>query len=161
MMSNQMQCKPNDFWYTPEHIFDAAQAFFDAAVFDPCPASPAFDGLHEPWGDNCYINPPYSTALKDMFIAKANMEFKPHKRFLWLLNYGNTEALWRIHNKATAVCIPEKRVRFIPGHPDLKESSPRYDNIFILWGNSEGFAEAFKSIGKVYSTRDSDNGGKI
>lgn len=141
---------PNDFWYTPSRIFDAAQEFFDAAMFDPCPASPPFDGLEIKWGDNCYINPPYSKALKNAFIDKAFKEYSLHKRFLWMLNYRNSEAMWRVHSNASAVCIPEKRIRFIPGHKKLKESSPRHDNIFILWGDSKGFAEAFRDIGKVY-----------
>lgn len=157
-LTNEMTPRPNDFWYTPRHIFDAAQWFFNGAMFDPCPASPVFDGLQEPWGDNCYINPPYSKELKSAFIDKAFEEWTNNcKRFLWLLNYRNSEAMWRVHSKASAICIPEKRIRFIPGHPELKESSPRHDNILILWGNKKGFADAFKNIGKVYSCEYSDD----
>lgn len=66
------------------------------------------------------------------------------------LNYANSAHLKTIKAQSSAVCLPDKRIRFIPGHPSLKESSPRYNNIIILWGNPTGFKEAFSHIGEVY-----------
>jgi len=150
--------KPSDFWYTPPIIMDAVRNFFGFAGFgDPCPVDPEFNGLQHQWLPECFINPPYSRSLRRAFIAKGQKEYKGG-RYLWLLNYGNNQDSWELHKKASAVCIPEKRIKFIPGHPDLGDgNSPMYDNILILWGNPSGFAEAFKGIGKVYSCEYRDN----
>jgi len=144
-----MKTEPNDFWNTPHEVFRAIDHFFSGGHFDPCPPNPKFDGLSVDWGTDCYINPPYSKALKRAFINKAHKEYQGG-RYLWMFNYANSEDLWRVHEKASAVLIPKKRFRFIPNHPDLKESSPRYDNIMILWGDPSGFQNSFEHLGKVY-----------
>jgi DNA N-6-adenine-methyltransferase (Dam) len=154
-----MSLKPNDFWYTPDYVLKAVDSFFmEYGWFDPCPIEPDFDGLSTVWEPDCFINPPYSETLKNAFIARGIGQFKEDSRFLWLMNYANSRALSELHRIASAVCIPHKRIKFVPGHADLGDGgSPRYDNIFILWGDSKGFAEAFKSIGKCYTTKGSVN----
>ena len=144
---------PNDEWYTPDYVIDCVDKLMPE-WFDPCPAGwgKLFDGLTGAWEYDCFINPPYSPKLKKAFIEKAIDEFYPSDcRFLWLVNYANSKDCKILSEKASAVCIPYKRVSFIPGHESLKAGSPRYDNIFYLWGRSKGFAEAFKSIGRVYA----------
>lgn len=155
-MVSQM-LKPNDLWYTPPVILDAVKAFMPD-YFDPCPIDPQFDGLglnehgHEYWWPtDCFINPPYSRKLRRDFINQGNKQFGNDSRFLWLLNYGNNVDHASLHKKASAVCIPYTRIRFVPGHQELGDGkSPMYDNILILWGDSTGFREAFREIGKVY-----------
>lgn len=151
----EVTLKPNDFWYTPDYVLKAIDGFFTKGCFDPCPIEPHFDGLAVKWNNrDCYINPPYSETLKKAFIAHGVSQFKENCRFLWLMNYANSRSLGELHRKASAICIPYKRVRFVPGHEALGDGgSPRYDNIFILWGDSKGFAEAFKDIGHVYDNK--------
>jgi len=146
-----MNLIPTDCWNTPIELWPAIHYFFgEVPVYDPCPPNPDEDGLQTKWDKNTYINPPYSEVAKRAFIEKAEREFKIGYRFLWMFNYANSKDLWKVHLRASAILIPEKRFRFVPGHPDLKESSPRYDNIMILWGDPSGFKNSFKKWGKVY-----------
>lgn len=142
----------NDLWYTPPEIIACVDAFFGKEKwFDPCPVKPKFNGLAVDWKANCFINPPYSRELKAAFIKKAFQEIRPLYTHLWLVNYANSLDCKDLAVNASAVIIPEKRIRFIPGHPDLGDGkSPRYDSVFYLWGNPEGLQEAFKSVGKVF-----------
>lgn len=157
-----MTLKPNDFWYTPSVIWKAVDSLFGIGGYgdygDPCPVNPNFDGLQHSWRSDCYINPPYSRKLRRAFIQKGIKEYKGG-RYLWLLNFGNNVDHWDLHKRSSAVRIPETRIRFVPGHPELGDGqSPMYDSIFILWGDPAGFAEAFKGIGKCYANEYS--GGK-
>lgn len=141
--------KPNDFWYTPPLILDVVQEVL-GLYFDPCPIDPKIDGLRAEWGRYCFINPPYSRDLKRAFIDAAIEKFNPNSdRYIWLMNYANSKDMEDIKRRSSAVCLPGKRVKFLVGHPDLQESSPRYDNIILLWGNTTGF-EKFKKIGDVF-----------
>lgn len=145
--------KLNDNWYTPCHILKAVTHFMGKDWFDPCPVNPEFDGLYINWQSDNFINPPYSKKLRRHFVWKGIQEFNknPASRFLWLVNFGNNKDLWQLHKYASAICIPETRIRFVPGHPSLGDGkSPRYDSIFVLWGNPHGFREHFQHIGKVY-----------
>lgn len=151
-MNEELKPCPNDFWYTPPLIMDVVSDYL-GAHYDPCPINPNFDGLKSSWTANCFINPPYSRKLKRSFIDKAITEFRPEiDHYVWLLNYANSEDLFDIKARASAVCLPDKRVKFIAGHPELQESSPRYDNIIVLWGEPSGFYK-FEKIGKVFYVR--------
>lgn len=148
-----MNSKPNDLWYTPKYILDAVdKAMGGKFVFDPCPIDPIFDGLDVPWPSNCYINPPYSRELKRAFIEKAIHEYNfTTDRYIWLVNYACSEDLKVLKEYASAVCLPHKRVKFRAGHESLVESSPRYDNIILLWGDGvREFRSAFGDIGTVF-----------
>jgi len=152
-----MTLKKNDYWYTPPEVWNAINSFLGSDVFDPCPVNPDFDGLEVFWKKDCYINPPYSKETKRKFIKKAKIAFGPGCRFVWTLNYANSQDLKEIHSLASAICIPFKRIKFIPGHPELGDGkSPRYDSVIVLWGHdTDGFCKAFSSIGKVYTTKGS------
>ena len=142
-----------DLWYTPDHIKQRIQKFFGSDYFDPCPVNPTFNGLETGWGWRSFINPPYSTKLKNEFIDYGLKQYKHHigSRYLWLVNYRNSVALTKLHKYADAICVPDTRIRFVPGHPSLGDGeSPRHDSIFILWGNIAGFHDNFHSLGKVY-----------
>lgn len=143
-----MTIQPNDFWYTPPIVWDAIHKFM-GVPFDPCPSEPQFDGLQMPWDWDCYINPPYSEKLKRAFIDKVIKEYEGG-RYLWMFNYANSVDLHDVKIRSSATLLPEKRFRFIPGHPDLKESSPRYNNIMLLWGDTTGFKECFGHLGSVF-----------
>lgn len=144
--------KPNDFWYTPPYVLRPVNEFFEEVFFDPCPIDPDFNGLISQWGYDCFINPPYSRDLRREFINRGTEQFvEKNSRYLWLVNYANSRDLKELRRRSSAVCIPHERIKFIPGRSDLGDGkSPRYDNIFILWGNSAGFADAFRDIGDVY-----------
>lgn len=149
----------NDLWYTPPEIMKVVNEFFQLGFFDPAPTDPDFNGLDaDTWGMYAFINPPYSRKLKKAFIAhgtkllEERMLHEEHTNYLWLVNYGNTQDIKDLLKHASAVCIPEKRIKFIPGHPSLGDGkSPRYDSIFILWGdkNVDWFKEIFSKVGKV------------
>ena len=142
--------KPNDFWYTPDYVWRAIRAFFGENLFDPCPVDPKFDGLQTSWKRDCYINPPYSKPLRGQFVDKA-VEQYAGGRYLWLLNYGNHKDMLKLMQKATAVVVPYKRIKFVPGIPELGNGeSPMYDSLFVLWGNFGGFDTAFADIGTVF-----------
>lgn len=128
----------NDFWYTPDYIWRCINEFFVVPPFDPCPVEPQFDGLMVDWPNDVYINPPYSQELRRSFINKAMQQFTPGRRFLWLMNFANNQDLWMLHRLTSAICIPQQRIKFVPGSPKLGDgASPRYDNIFLLWGGRD------------------------
>lgn len=145
------EAKANDCWYTPPVVLEAVTAFLGKGWYDPCPANPRHSGLLDTWGTACFINPPYSNPLRRLFVLKGATEWKPGDTYLWLLNYANNQDVEWLVGGASAVCLPHKRIRFVPGHADLGDgSSPRYDSIFILWGRPDGFADAFNHLGGVF-----------
>lgn len=144
----------NDLWYTPPDILTSVGLLL-GHYFDPCPINPQYDGLNVSWGRDCFINPPYSRKLRRQFIEKGMREYDGG-RYLWLLNFGNNKDVGLLHSVpwASAVCLPEKRTKFIPGHSDLGDGmSPRYDSIFILWGAVDGFEDIFCYQGSVLIKR--------
>lgn len=142
--------EPSDYWYTPRYVLERVESFM-GPYFDPCPIDPQQNGLEIAWGADCFINPPYSEKLMNLFIDKAKHEFADTKRFLWLVNFSNSKKTKRLLEIGTSICLPNKRINFIPGHPALGDGkSPRYDSIFILWGYPAGLHDNFNTIGKVY-----------
>jgi len=153
-----MEPQPNDFWYTPPVILEAVKMVLGADYFDPCPVNPVFNGLNTTWGHKCFINPPYSKKLKREFIRKAKAEFKTlGNSYIWLMNYGNSKDLQDLKSKASVVCLPHQRIKFIPGKLELGGGgSPRYDNIILMWGGDvQKFQQAFTHIGTCFATLDS------
>lgn len=69
--------KRDQFAQTPEWL----KAHLRRSVgryFDPCPASPRFDGLAVPWRKVNYVNPPYEDV--SLWMAKAVREWTAHGR---------------------------------------------------------------------------------
>ncbi len=143
---------PNDLWYSPPLIINAVEDYFNGAYFDPCPVNHAYDGLNVSWSKQCFLNPPYSKELKRAFIRKAEQEFTPDSTYIWLVNYACSRDLLVLKSKASAVCLPNERIKFIPGDPSLGDGqSPRYDSIILMWGgDTNKFKECFGHIGSVY-----------
>lgn len=154
--------KETDNWYTPPEVLDLVKMFYSRVgsatnelYFDPCPVNPDFNGLEVDWAKDCFINPPYSNALKTRFVKKGFSEYAKTDNtgnYVWLFNYGCS--LREVMKKSSAICLPYKRIKFIPGHESLRASSPRYDNVFIYWGkNVTDFAKVFNRLGIIYQPK--------
>jgi len=79
--------KNDQFAQTPDWLLLFYRKMF-GNYFDPCPASPTFDGLSIPWKHRNYINPPYNELSK--WIKKGIQErkesiylipFRPHNSY--------------------------------------------------------------------------------
>ena len=49
--------KNTDEWATPSYIYQQA---IKKGMYDPCPLGCTIDGLQTEWGEENFVNPPYS-----------------------------------------------------------------------------------------------------
>lgn len=110
-MKNRTNSK-SDNWKTPKWFYDKLNDEFNFD-FDPCPYSeeePIFDGLSCEWGRSNYVNPPYSTKLKTLFIKKAIEESKKGKLCVCLIPVSTSTILFH------EIILPENpEIRFLKG----------------------------------------------
>jgi len=146
----------NDYWQTPEYILEKVRLVLDDDYFDPCPINPQFDGLQVEWKIRCFINPPYSRGSLEKWSVKADIEYRKlwqftDPEFIWLINYGCTANRQLISRKATAICIPDKRVAFINPETGVQQRGNDRDQMIYYWGtNPRTFREAFEVIGEIF-----------
>jgi len=77
----------HDNWETPEYLLEYIQEkYFDGKKFyDPCPLDYKKDTLKDDWLSPCYVNPPYSRKLKELFIVKSYHEWYVKKCHIVML----------------------------------------------------------------------------
>ena len=104
--------KNSDDWETPKDFYEKLNREFDFN-FDPCPYKHdlnLWNGLTIEWKERNFINPPYSRALKELFVKKAIEESKKGKLCVMLLPVSTSTKLF--HD----FILPEKKeIRFIKG----------------------------------------------
>lgn len=102
----------HDNWKTPDDLFNRLNQEF-SFDFDPCPLNHdigLWDGLKISWGISCFVNPPYSRPLKDLFVKKAIEESKKGCRIVMLLPVSTSTVLFHEFIKPNA-----KEIRFLKG----------------------------------------------
>lgn len=109
---NEKNGSKNDDWLTPPYLLKKIKDEF-GEFFDPCPYQADFDGLSMDWEKVNYINPPYSSPRKSLFIKKAIEEYKKGNICILLIP-ANTETrdfklLW---NVAKEIRFLHKRIKF-------------------------------------------------
>jgi ParB family chromosome partitioning protein len=151
-------------WYTPERYIEAALEVMGSIDLDPASCELANrtvkaieifteqdNGLTKAWGGNVWMNPPYAQPLIAQFAEKitASVESGSVKQSCVLVNNA-TETAWfqRMMEKASAVCFPAGRVRFLD--QDGKPGAPLQGQAIIYFGNHLAeFEQAFSPLGFV------------
>ena len=146
-------------WYTPKHIIESVKAVMGEIDLDPASSELANDiiqakdyyttkedGLKQDWHGRVWLNPPYSQPEITNF-AKA-VTSKSYDEIMILVNNA-TETDWfrMMAEPSNAICIINKRLRFIDksGNP----SGMPLQGQAILYGGSnvDKFVEEFKEVG--------------
>jgi len=116
-------------WYTPLEYIEAARKTMGTIDLDPASSKIADakvkaakfytlkdDGLSKEWVGNVWLNPPYETQAIKLFAGKliTHLTDKSVKQAICLTN-NSTETTWgqSLLGRATAVCFPAGRVRFL------------------------------------------------
>lgn len=119
-------------WYTPPHIIDAARETMGWIDLDPasCEAANRWiqadriftiedDGLAQPWGGKCWLNPPYgktgSRSNQDIWARKLEAEFEAGRvtEACMLTKAVPGYAWWERLFRRWPVCFVEHRISFL------------------------------------------------
>lgn len=126
----------HDNWKTPNWVLDKVRNEY-GDFFDPCPLNATFDGLACAWGEVNYINPPYSTKLKEAFIRKAYQESINGKTCIMLLPVSTSTKIFH------EVIYPNATIKFIKGRVKFEginskgelvnDKSGMHDSMFVVF----------------------------
>jgi hypothetical protein len=98
-------------WKTPAATYDALNGEFNFD-FDPCPATPSFDGLSVEWGNVNFVNPPYGREIRK-WIAKGYAEHKKGKTVVFLIPSRTCSRWWHDYiMKASEIRFIKGRLKF-------------------------------------------------
>jgi len=151
-------------WYSPKSYIEAARAVLGTIDLDPASSAMANkmvladkfftaddDGLSKAWHGNVWLNPPYAQPLCASFIEKLVDEYILENVTAALLLVNNaTETQWfqMAARSATAICFPDKRVRFLK--PDGEKGQPLQGRAVLYFGSDESkFVDAFEKFGEL------------
>jgi len=152
----------NNHWYTPKKFIESARHVMGSIDLDPASSELAnknvnalafFDekinGLNQDWdGNNIWMNPPYSQPLIAQFCEKIiNSSLK--SAIILVNNATDTRWFQLLMTKASGVCFPSSRIKFIDldGNPS---GSPLQGQAIIYIGSDfNGFKNSFSIHGMV------------
>jgi hypothetical protein len=154
----------NNEWYTPPEYIEAARLTLGSIDLDPASSeianrtvqarafySAEDDGLTKNWAGRVWLNPPYAVGLIDKFIEKLCLHFDSgHVTDAIVLVNNATETAWFQHiaQRASAICFPKRRVRFLD--PEGNPGAPLQGQAVIYLGDAGAeFAENFAPFGFV------------
>jgi len=155
----------NNEWYTPARFIDAAREVMGSIDTDPASSEVAnrtvgaqiyftkdTDGLKNVWFGNVWMNPPYAQPLMGDFAEAVTAKYESGeiKQACILVNNA-TETQWfqRMLSKASAVCFPKSRIKFIDFDGNASGAPLQGQAIIYMGENNKGFAEHFSSEGVV------------
>ncbi len=129
--------KHSDNWQTPPYIYNPLNSEFNFD-FDPCPLNCETDGLLIDWGNNNFINPPFSRKLKEAFIIKAIEQSKKGKLCVMLLPVSTSTKIFHEHIKPNAneIRFIKGRIKFLGTNTKgeyVTDKSPMHDSMIIIF----------------------------
>lgn len=150
-------------WYTPAAFIEAARQVMSGIDLDPASSEIANrtvkaaryftaedDGLKQAWpACRIWMNPPYAQPLISQFSKKIAEAADAGAEAIVLVNNA-TETAWfqRMLQSASALCFPEKRVRFLD--PDGNPGAPLQGQALLYFGsNVSAFTGKFSEFGGV------------
>lgn len=155
----------NNEWYTPSVYIEAAREVMGTINLDPASSEIANktvqadkyytasdNGLILPWSGNVWLNPPYAQPLIQQFADKVCgcVDSITIEQITCLVNNA-TETNWfqSMAVRASAVCLPNRRVKFLD--PDGNPSGAPLQGQAILYfgGSAEKFNTVFSKFGVV------------
>lgn len=136
---------------TPKYIYDEINEHFDFN-FDPCPINhdiKKWDGLKINWGERCFVNPPYSKELKNLFIIKAVEESKKGKLCVMLLPVSTSTKIFHdiiLENVSQPIKFFKRRIKFVGYNSKgilVSNKSPMHDSMLCVFDEGIGSNEKF------------------
>jgi ParB family chromosome partitioning protein len=151
-------------WYSPVRFIDAALETMGSIDCDPASSNIANqtvkagkfftkddDGLKQKWFGNVWMNPPYAQPLMGQFAEAVTSKFESGEiRQACVLVNNATETEWfsRMASKASAICFPSSRVKFLDQNG--KPGAPLQGQAVLYFGkNHKQFSKAHNLIGFV------------
>ena len=154
----------NNEWYTPSVFVEAARDVLGGFDLDPASseianatvrASRIFtqddNGLEQEWPvGRIWMNPPYAQPLMRQFADKFVRAVSEGSEGIVLVNNA-TETVWfqGLAGVCSAICFPQKRIRFHNPEGNLKGSPLQGQAILYFGGNSLKFSNRFAGFGFV------------
>ena len=155
----------NNEWYTPVAIIEAARNVLGTIDVDPASNEIAQkhiqaktfytqenSGLAHEWFGNVWLNPPYAIKELTPFINKFLIELeKDNIKNAIVLTNNATETKWgqALLNKATLICFPKGRIRFLDSTGREKQTPLQGQMITFFGSNEYAFIETFRTFGLV------------
>ena len=153
-------------WYTPTEFVEAAREVMGGIDCDPASSEianrtvkakkffdKAEDGLGKKWAGRVFLNPPYAQPLVSQFseAVAAKFESGEIEQAVVLVNNA-TETGWfaRIAGRASAVCFPSSRIKFVD--PSGAKTGPPLQGQAVLYlgPNRKEFCQRFAPMGIVW-----------
>ena len=148
----------DDEWYTPPEFIESARLVMGSINLDPASNEHANktvkadhifteedNGLEQEWFGNVWLNPPYSSALVQLFADK--VAERGFEQAVVLVNNA-TETKWfrTLVDNADAIVFKTGRIKFLKH--DGQHNTPLQGQAFIYYGdNPEVFLEEFEQYG--------------
>lgn len=151
-------------WYTPPEYIEAARWVMGAIDLDPASSaianevvqaekfySLADDGLSQPWRGRVWMNPPYAAELVGQFTEKLadHVDAGDVSSAIVLVNNA-TETEWfkTVIDRASAICFPNKRIKFLSPNGEL--GAPLQGQAILYIGTDvDAFVQAYSGIGWI------------
>jgi ParB family chromosome partitioning protein len=157
----------NNEWYTPSDYIESARSVLIDIDLDPASSETANktvqaktyfteneSGLDKEWRGRVWMNPPYAQPLIKEFTDKLCLciDNRSVTEAIVLVNNA-TETVWfqSMLRRSSAVCFPEKRIKFVDplGNPS---GAPLQGQAILYFGeNGSTFKEIFSFHGAVLS----------
>lgn len=154
-------------WYTPPKYVELAWQVMGGIDLDPASCEEAnqyvqatqyFDretnGLFQNWHGRVFLNPPYSRGTIEPFVTKLLNSYPAKVSQAILLINNATETKWfqQAVKACTALCFPEKRIKFL-APKGAQSNSPLQGQAFLYYGERRyTFIKVFSTIGTVLVT---------
>lgn len=152
----------NNEWYTPPEYIKAAHSTLGAIDLDPSSCYEANmvvcadayytiddDGLAQSWQGKVWMNPPYASDLVGKFIDKLILHYRAQdvpEAIVLVNNATETQWFQALAFHATAICFPQRRVRF--WSPDGGIGQPLQGQaVLYLGSNPDNFIANFDDFG--------------
>lgn len=153
---------PNDEWFTPARIIEAAREAMGGIDLDPASCKEANetvkaarlfdkwdDGLRQPWSGKVWVNPPFSNGMPRLFCKKAMAEVdlgRVDQVCILLPMPLHAQWFFDLTRWCSVICLCEDKVRF---HGKCLETIPATVMVAYNGHHSHAFKRAFKDIGPL------------